>query len=230
MVDWILYRRGGRDMKRLIEFNYQDEKYILKENDTVVFSIKVSDLKFNSPAFYEGIYKGKQPNIELLNKIESDPHKKGTYIFYWLTEIISAIKNEFPELIAEDEVNQETDATPIRLIPLFEFSACAGDGFFIDATIPHKDIPYKTGEADFAVRISGNSMEPTIEDGSIIYVKKAEELQHNDIGLFVVNGNVMCKRIKKQGRGVILVPDNSEYEPIRKKGVDSFKILGKVII
>lgn len=40
----------------------------------------------------------------------------------------------------------------------------------------------------------------------------------------------MCKRIKKQGRGVTLVPDNSEYESIRKKGVDSFKILGKVLI
>lgn len=217
-------------MKRLIEFNYQDENYILKENDTVVFSIKVSDLKFNSPAFYEGIYKGKHPNIELLNKIESDPHKKGTYIFSWLSEIISAIRNEFPELVSEDEMNQEANTTPFRLIPLFEFSACAGDGFFIDETIPHKGIPAEICEADFAVRISGNSMEPTIEDGSIIYVKKVEELQHDDIGLFVVNGDVMCKRIKKQGRGVMLVPDNNEYESIRKKNVDSFKILGKVLI
>ena len=225
-------------MKRSIEFKYQDEKFFLEENGTPVFSIKISDLKFDSLAFYNGLYKGQSPNIELLDKSGSDPYKKGKYIFDWMSKIVSDIRNEFPELIAEDEADQEakqetdqgTDAASIRLIPLFEFSACAGDGFFIDANIPHKDIPDDTGGADFAVQVSGNSMEPTIKDGSIIYVKQAEELQHNDTGLFVVNGNVMCKRFKKQGRGVILVPDNSEYKSIRKRDINSYRLLGKVLI
>ena len=217
-------------MKRLIEFKYQDEHYFLEENDTVVFSIEVSDLKFNSLAFYNGIYKGKLPNIELQNKLESDPHKKGAYIFSWLTEIISNIGDEFPELLAEDESKEEVETSSVKLIPLFEFAACAGDGFFIDEHIPHTDIPDQTGEADFAVRISGNSMEPTILDKSIVYVKSMEELQNNDIGLFIINDNVMCKRFKKRGRGVLLVPDNSKYESISKKDVYSFKLLGKVLI
>lgn len=218
-------------MKRSIMFKYEEDNYFLEENGASVFSIKVSDLKFDSLAFYSGIYKGKSPNVELLDKLESDPPKKGRYIFSWLSEIISAIRNEFPELVAEDEVSEEAVTASISFIPLFEFSACAGDGFFIDESISHTDIPDETGEANFAVAISGDSMAPTIMDGSIIYVKEAEELQHNDIGLFVVNGDVMCKRYIKRGQDVMLVPDNNKHKTISKKDVyGSFRILGKVLI
>lgn len=213
-------------MKRLIEFKYQNECYFLEENGTTVFNIKVSDLKFNSLDFYNGVYKGKSPHIELVNKLEADPYKKGGYIFSWLSDIVSDIKKEFPDLVDE---NEKVEAI-IKLIPLFEFAACAGDGFYIDGNVPHTDIPDETGIADFAVNISGDSMEPTIMDKSRVYVKSIEELQHNDIGLFIINGDVMCKRYIKQGRGVKLVPDNDNYEPINKKDVYSFIVLGKVLI
>ena len=215
-------------MKRLIEFKYQDGNYILEENGANVFGIKVSDLKFNSLDFYNGIYKGKSPNIELVNKLVSDSYKKGEYIFKWLSDIVSGIANEFPDLISEDK--DEDEKTTTRLIRLFDFATCAGDGFFVDVNVPYKEIEDITGEADFAVNISGDSMEPNIKDKSIAYIKKVEELQHKDIGLFVVNGNVMCKRYIKKGKGAELVPDNNNHETIRKKDVYSFKILGKVII
>lgn len=104
--------------------------------------------------------------------------------------------------------------------------------FFIDSNINYTDIPDPTGQADFAVEISGNSMEPTIMDKSIIYVKVVEELQHNDIGLFVVNGDVMCKRFVKQGRGYKLIPDNDngEHKAFMKKDILSCKLLGKVLL
>lgn len=213
-------------MKRLIEFKYHNDTYYLEEKGTSVFSINVSDLKFNSLNFYEGIYKGKSPNIELVNKLESDPHKKGTYIFSWLSDIISGISNEFPDI----QSNDENDTAPIRLIPLFEFTDCAEDNFIINELIPHTDIQVQASEANFAVNISGDCMEPTIRDKSIIYVKSVEDLNHNDIGLFIANGAVMCKRYIKRGRGFILVSDNSNYDPISRKDLDSFKILGKVLI
>lgn len=217
-------------MKRLIEFKYQNEEYILEETGAIVFGIKTSDLKFNSLKFYNGVYKGKSPNIELENKLGPDPHKKGSYIFSWLSDIVSSIRNEFPNLLEEDAEGNTEDIPSEKLIPLFEFAACAGDGFFIDENIPHIDISDPTGEADFAVTVSGDSMEPTIEDKSIIYVKDAEELQHNDIGLFIINNEVMCKRYTKHGRGIKLVPDNSKYGSISKKDVYSFKILGRVLV
>ena len=216
-------------MKRLIEFKDQNESYILEEDGVVVFTIETSDLKFNSLAFYNNIYKGKNPNIELINKIENDTHKKGKYIFNWLSEIISGINDEFSELTNDDA----TENKPIaKIIPLFEFAACAGDGFFIDNNIPHTEIADLTGEANFAVNISGDSMEPIIKDKDIVFVKSCEELKHNDIGLFIVNGDVMCKRYIKQGRGFKLVPDNAngKHKSFSQKEIETFKLIGKVIV
>lgn len=211
-------------MKRTIEFKCQDEEYLLVENGACIFTIKASDLKFNSVEFYVGVYKDKSADIELVNRAGSDPHKKGDYIFAWLSDIISAIQREF----AKDELTKDSDLP--KVIPLFEFAVCAGDGFFIDNNVPHSDITDTTGRADFAVTVSGNSMEPTIANGSVIYIKKEDEPEHNTIGLFVVDGEVMCKRYIKQGRGYKLVPENSTFDIIYGKNVSSIKCLGRVLL
>ena len=52
------------------------------------------------------------------------------------------------------------------------------------------------------------------------------------VGLFVVNGDVMCKRYIKQGRGSKLVPDNpnGKHKSFGKKDIISYKLIGKVLI
>ena len=212
-------------MKRTIEFSFQENEYYLQEDETRIFTIKASDLKFDSVDFYIGVYKNKSADITLVNKIEADPHKKGEYIFSWLCDIVSAISGEFAEGETIDE-----DLSEGRVIPLFEFSVCAGDGFFIDDNIPHTDIADTTGFADFAVTVSGNSMEPTIMDNSVIFIKKEGAPEHKEVGLFVVDGSVMCKRYIKQGRGYKLVPDNSEHKTISDEDISSITYLGKVIL
>ncbi len=121
----------------------------------------------------------------LLNKIGSDPYKKGEYIFTWLSDIVSFISRAF----AEEEVSEE-EVPQARVVPLYELAACAGDGFPIDDSIPHSDISDLSGIADYAVTISGNSMEPTIMDNTVVFVKKEAAPEHNTIGLFIVNGDV----------------------------------------
>ena len=212
-------------MKRTIEFSFQGDEYCLQEDGIIIFSIKATDLKFNSVDFYSGLYKNKTADIELVNRIASDPHKKGDYIFSWLSDIVSAISEEF----AEEETVEE-DLPMGRMIPLFEFSACAGDGFFLDDSVPHTEVPDPTGVADFAVTISGKSMEPTIMDNSVVYVKQEDEPEQKGVGLFIVDGNVMCKRYMKQGRGYKLVPDNSEHKTILGKSIGSITYLGKVLL
>lgn len=212
-------------MKRTIEFKFQGDEYFLQEEGSHIFTIKATDLKFNSLDFYNWVYKNKSANIVLENKIESDPYKKGEYIFSWLSDMVSEISNEF----AEEETRKE-DLPKGKVIPLFELSVCVGDSFFIDDSIPHTDIEDSTGCADYAVKVSDNSMEPTILDDSVIFIKKEETLEHKDVGLFVVNGSVMCKRYVKQGRGYKLVPDNNEYKTILGKDITSMTYLGKVIL
>lgn len=217
-------------MKRLVEFKCDDNAYLLAESGITIFTIRAADLKFSSVDFYRGVYQNKTSVIELVNKISVDPHKKGNYIFAWLSDIVNQINNAFPE----DELPDLPKEIPFpkKPIHLYEFAACAGDGFFIDSSVPYTDIPDPTGKADFAVKVSGDSMEPTIADQSIIYIKVAEELQHKDVGLFVVNGDVMCKRFIKQGRGNKLVPDNDNgmHKTFEKKDIITYKLIGKVLI
>lgn len=216
-------------MKRQIEFKFQDDRYFLEEDSEDVFSIKTSDLKFNSIAFYNGVYKDKIPAIELVNSLNNDTFKKGAYIFEWLKEIISEINSAFPDF--QDSTEEVDTVFPqVKTIPLFEFAACAGDGFFIDDSIPHSEISDDSGRADYAVTISGDSMEPTIMNGSVVFVKKVETLDSHDIGLFIVNGKVMCKRYIKIGRGFQLVPDNKKHRTVSSKSMEQCVILGKILL
>lgn len=53
------------------------------------------------------------------------------------------------------------------------------------------DIPKN---ADFAVRIDGDSMEPYIKDGSSVYVSRTNILEPGDVGIFYFDGDMKCKQ------------------------------------
>lgn len=213
-------------MKRLIEFKILGDNYILEESEEVLFSINCENLKFDSKKFYENIYKNKSTNIELSSEISDD--SKGNYIFQWLEAIVKAIKDEFSE---DDVDNNEEETTNQKVIPLYDLAACAGDGLFTEGTIESTDYPTDSLEADYAVKISGKSMEPTILDGEIVLVKKTQELKNKDIGIFNVDGNTMCKRYLRHGKGEKLVPDNKsgEFKEIKKSTIENCIIQGKVL-
>ncbi len=48
--------------------------------------------------------------------------------------------------------------------------------------------------ADFCITIQGDSMEPYIRDGSLVYVQRGAHLQEFDVGVFYVDGDVFCKQ------------------------------------
>ena len=48
--------------------------------------------------------------------------------------------------------------------------------------------------ADFCLTIRGDSMEPFIPDGSLVYVRRDAPLQEFDVGIFFVDGDVFCKQ------------------------------------
>ena len=48
--------------------------------------------------------------------------------------------------------------------------------------------------ADFCINIQGDSMEPYIHDGELVYVKRDAPLHEFDVGIFYVDGDVYCKQ------------------------------------
>lgn len=214
-------------MKRQIEFRHEDNRYALFENNVLLFSIDESSLQFDSLQFYAGVYKDKSSAIDLIN--QTSRNSTENYIFKWLSDLVIAIHSDLndPEPVEENMIFNGIS----RIIPLFDIAVCAGNGDFVGSDVNHSDYETENPEADFALKISGESMEPTIKNGSIVLVKKVDELQHNDIGIVTSDTETMCKRYIKRGKGIFLVPDNKngQYKEFGKKSSVSFIIQGKVI-
>jgi len=205
-------------MKRSLSFNIVDGEYVIQENDLTIFSINGDDLKFDSLKFYAGIYKGtgKSTQIEIKNDLKDDKLKKGNYIYRWINDIISSIQVEFNEPDEKPLELNNISSFP-KQVPLYAMSACAGDGFDLgNEDIPSTPYDVYNHEADYAVEISGQSMEPTIPDGSTVLVKRMQELKNGDIGIFNIDGNAMCKRFTEIEGKISLVADNPSggFKPV----------------
>lgn len=215
-------------MKRQLIFTNDNENYYIKENDNIIFTIIMSDLKFNALDFYNGLYADKSTQIDFEYRADEDHKQIGSYLFKWLEKIINRIAEELPENEEEIVISLPQDG---KVIKLFDIAVCAGDGFYIDDAVESESITVEDSNADYAVKISGDSMEPTYKNGDILLVQKTEELNNGDIGIFYIDGNTMCKKYVKQDRGISLVPENNKYETIKvtkdKDCLTQGKVLGK---
>lgn len=86
----------------------------------------------------------------------------------------------------------------------------------------------------FGLRIAGQSMEPRICDGDVVIVRQQEDASTGDIAIVLVNGNdATCKRIKKDGSGLWLLPNNPAYNPVFYTAAEiatlPVRIIGKVV-
>lgn len=92
----------------------------------------------------------------------------------------------------------------------------------------------KTGEY-FALRITGNSMEPRMLDGDVVIVKRQSDVDNGDVAVVLVNGNdATVKQITKSETGLTLIGWNlAAYTPrtYNKKECRELpvSILGKVV-
>ena len=215
-------------MKRQLKFRFENGNYIVTEDNSTLFTIDGKTLKFISLDFYNGIYKDKSAAIELVKDIDSSDSKMGNYIFNWINEIIISIQSE----LKEPELEDIEIVVCRKNVPLFELSACAGDGFYSEG--PSKadgEVESPFAYADYAVKISGKSMQPTIMDKSTVFVEATEVLSDGDIGIFVVDGEVMCKRYREDGEKVWLQPDNSsEFDSIELNDHIDCRTQGKVLL
>jgi len=124
----------------------------------------------------------------------------------------------------------EDDTSP-RLLRLYDIPVSAGAGNFLD------DSGYEMIEApsyvpiavDFALRVSGDSMEPLLQDGQVIWVKEQDVLDSGDIGIFTYSGDVYCKKLIADGRKAYLRSLNSAYDDIEVLDDFGFKVLGRVV-
>ena len=130
-----------------------------------------------------------------------------------------------------------------------ELPVSAGLGAFLEGEmfqqiqVPASSVPAGT---EFGIYVSGDSMEPRYHDGQIVWVKRCEELECGDIGIFVYDD---CGYLKKYDEhtpdksqaefltdsyGVVhnqpvLVSLNTKYSPILISPEQRFEVVGKVL-
>ena len=125
-----------------------------------------------------------------------------------------------------------SDVRPKRLRPVSVSlqPAAAGRGNFVDSAdweVIEADAP---AYADFGIRISGDSMEPLIHSGDVVWVKRQEVIESGEIGIFMLNDNAYCKKFVRRGGETLLISLNPKYEPIKINESDSISVYGKVLI
>ncbi|MFJ7951287.1 LexA family protein [Lysinibacillus sp. NPDC096418] len=83
----------------------------------------------------------------------------------------------------------------------------------------------------FALVAKGDSMEPTIPDGSKVLIREQSEVEYGEIAAVLVNGDTEAtlKRVKKQGDTIFLMPDNPKHEPYIVNENNPAKIIGKAV-
>ena len=69
-------------------------------------------------------------------------------------------------------------------------------------------------EEYFAVRVSGDSMLPTISDGDTVLVRRQNDVENGEIAVVNINGDdATIKRVYKSEQGITLVADNPSVYP-----------------
>ncbi|HIV85429.1 MAG TPA: helix-turn-helix domain-containing protein [Candidatus Monoglobus merdigallinarum] len=117
-----------------------------------------------------------------------------------------------------------------RILPVYMQPAAAGLGNYItDDKMELMELPAPP-EADAGIRISGDSMEPDICDGEIVYIKFMPYVAFGDIGIFIYRGEAYCKKLDKIGGRPCLTSINPQYLPIYLNEDEPVSTVGKVII
>lgn len=158
---------------------------------------------------------------EMLEKYMSLPPEIRACLMDVLVQLADAAR--------EREEQQDSDTMPLFVFKrLSVHKASAGVGYDLYDPDAWKEITVidcpEAHDADFAVQVEGDSMEDTLHDGDIVYVKIDPNVPVGKIGVFMVDG---CGYIKERGKDC-LISHNPSYQPIPLDGTEN-RCIGLVI-
>ena len=118
-------------------------------------------------------------------------------------------------------------------IPVLGIITC-GDPILADENI--EDYREEIGETLptgnlFYLKTKGDSMAPTIPEGSYVLIREQATVENGEIAAVLVNGDeeATLKRVKRQGDIVMLVADNPQYPPYVITEDNPARVIGKAL-
>ena len=159
-------------------------------------------------------------------------------------DLLYALLDHFPEisplwlLLGEGEMLLDSTRQTTASIPFYNdlpLSAGYKDAFDPGRENPTSYISFPNSGADFFFPVSGTSMEPDINDGDIVGVKRVEReegIVHGDVYMIVTNDARMIKRCYHDNNDPNLiwcVSPNYPSFPIHKNDVCAlFKVVSRI--
>ena len=136
-------------------------------------------------------------------------------------------------LVASGRFRVHDNVVPFvqRSMPVYDLPASAGTGVFLDSS-EYEMVPVGAEvpvNANFGVRVSGDSMEPSYHDQQVVWVQQQPTLMDGDIGIFVLNGQAYIKQWQSSSKGTSLISLNPAYSPIPIHESDELRTFGKVL-
>lgn len=142
-------------------------------------------------------------------------------------------KSDLVEKRLPDNMTEHDSKNVVR-IPVIGTIAC-GDPIDADENIEEYRMEYFPGGVPSGklidLRCKGDSMEPTIPNGSIVVVRLQPEVENGEIAAVLVDGDTRAtlKRVKYADDKVVLWPENQKYDPIWLDEKHPGRIIGKAI-
>ena len=185
-----------------------------------------------------------QKLAEIANALNTTPG----YLMGWDKKEAPKIINIYEQLetdrqqvvydCAEEQLNEQNHATvhdideyrPTNEVDVLG-TVSAGTGEWLDEQAKETvTIEGPIPKYDFAVRVNGNSMEPTFSDGEILFVNKVDEARNNQFVVAEVNGEAFVKKLFVSMDGVKLISLNRDYDDIVIHDYDDYQIVGVVVL
>ena len=114
----------------------------------------------------------------------------------------------------------------------FYGSVSAGTGLYLDdeqvKTISFEVNTIPNG-TDFCLKVNGDSMEPTFNNGDYVFIKRETDFRNGSIGVVIVNGEAYLKKIYITDNSIKLVSLNKKYKDITVTQDDNLKYVGTVV-
>lgn len=225
------------------DFDYTTDYILIQDKDEIVRLYMASTSNYEKLQLYRIINNSNSSNNVIKKFVNETFHIENDYLFqlnpldfemvpqYVIDACDADIKQIYPDAFlsnASTSCSQPILFTEMqgnkRKVRLFDMPASAGTGHWFD-TDTYSDILIDDFACDFAVKISGDSMEPQILGGSIVLAKFDPNIKHGDIGIFNLNGEIFCKQLGQNS----LISLNGQYNPIQISEYDDLRPQGKIV-
>lgn len=158
-------------------------------------------------------------HITHIEKGERNPSHKA------LKKICEALKVPYQNLMHMYDKVMTEDEIRYKLLDHVSYNKVVA----VDSIDNFIECPYTVPNASMAFKITDDSMEPKLKEGSYAFLELNAPLINRDFGLFKYNDEFLVRRFIIRQDKLILRPENKNYPEIDLSEDDDFTIIGRVI-